>query len=66
LVNATLFEDYTKHGDLWYVVARSKETGYVVGVTRDASVTIFNLTDKSEYVEYVNKEIYPLILVSIR
>jgi len=44
------------------VVARSKETGYVVGVTRDASVTIFNLTDKSKYVEYVNKEIYPIIL----
>jgi hypothetical protein len=62
LVNASLFEDYTKHGDLWYVVARSKETGYVVGVTRDASVTIFNLTDRNEYVEYVNKEIYPLIL----
>ena len=62
LINASLFEDYTKHGDLWYVVARSKETGYVVGVTRDASVTIFNLADKSKYVEYVKKEIYPIIL----
>jgi hypothetical protein len=62
LINTTLFEDYTKHGDLWYVVARSKETGYVVGVTRDASVTIFNLADKGKYVEYVNKEIYPVIL----
>jgi len=62
LINTTLFEDYTKHGDLWYVVARSKETGYVVGVTRDASVTIFNLAEKGKYVEYVNKEIYPIIL----
>jgi hypothetical protein len=62
LVNAQLFEDYTKHGDLWYVVARSKKTGYIVGVTRDASVTIFNLGDKNRYVEYVSKEIYPLIL----
>jgi hypothetical protein len=66
LINATLFEDYTKHGDLWYVVARSKETGYVVGVTRDASVTIFNITDKSKYVEYVNKEIYPIISETTR
>jgi hypothetical protein len=66
LINTSLFEDYTKHGDLWYVVARSKETGYVVGVTRDASVTIFNLADKNKYVEYVNKEIYPLVLVSSR
>ncbi|MCW4045272.1 MAG: hypothetical protein NWE94_07130 [Candidatus Bathyarchaeota archaeon] len=62
LINTSLFEDYTKHGDLWYVVARSKETGYVVGVTRDASVTIFNLADKDKYVEYVAKEIYPIIL----
>ncbi|MDI6848089.1 MAG: hypothetical protein QMD23_08240 [Candidatus Bathyarchaeia archaeon] len=62
LINTSLFEDYGKHGDLWYIVARSKEYGYVVGVTRDASVTIFNLTDKERYLEYVTKEIYPLIL----
>lgn len=60
LVNTSLFEDYGKHGDLWYVVARSKEYGYVVGLTRDASVTIFNLGEKEPYLEYVAKEIYPL------
>lgn len=62
LIGTTLFEEYCKHGDLWYVVARSREYGYVVGVTRDASVTIFNLTDKNKYLEYVAKEIYPLII----
>jgi hypothetical protein len=61
LVNTSLFEDYAKHGDLWYVVAKSKEFGYVVGITRDASVTIFNLSQKEKYVEYVAKEVYPLI-----
>jgi hypothetical protein len=66
LINTSLFEDYTKHGDLWYVVVRSKETGYVVGITRDASVTVFNLADKNKYVEYVNKEVYPIILMSAR
>jgi hypothetical protein len=60
LINSSLFEDYGKHGDLWYVVARSKEYGYVVGLTRDASVTIFNLGEKEPYLEYVAKEIYPL------
>ena len=60
LINTSLFEDYCKHGDLWYVVARSKEFGYVVGITRDASVTIFNLTDKEKYLEYITKEIYGL------
>jgi hypothetical protein len=62
LINTSLFEDYCNHGDLWYLVTRSKQYGYVVGVTRDASVTIFNLTDKEKYLEYVTKEIYPLIL----
>jgi hypothetical protein len=61
LVNTSLFEDYAKHGDLWYVVAKSKEFGYVVGITRDASVTIFNLSEKEKYVEYVAREVYPLI-----
>jgi hypothetical protein len=60
LVNTSLFEDYAKHGDLWYVVARSKAYGYVVGITRDASVTIFNMTEKDKYIEYVQKEVYPL------
>ncbi|MEM4480669.1 MAG: hypothetical protein QXG58_05450 [Candidatus Bathyarchaeia archaeon] len=64
LVNTSLFEDYCKHGDLWYIVARAREYGYVVGITRDASVTIFNLTDKEKYLEYVAKEVYPLILTS--
>jgi hypothetical protein len=44
------------------VVARSREYGYVVGVTREASVTIFNLADKEKYLEYVSKEVYPLIV----
>jgi len=62
LINTSLFEDYCKHGDLWYVVARSKEYGYVVGITRDASVTIFNLAEKEKYLEYVAKEIYELTI----
>jgi hypothetical protein len=41
---------------------KAREYGYVVGITRDASVTIFNLTDKEKYLEYVTKEAYPLIL----
>jgi hypothetical protein len=62
LVNTSLFEDYGRHGDLWYVVTRSKEYGYVVGITRDASVTIFNLpeTEKEKYLEYTTKQIHPL------
>ena len=62
LVSTALFDDYSKHGDLWYIVARAREYGYVVGVTRDTSVTVFNLTDKNKYIEYITKEILPLTL----
>ncbi len=43
-------------------MVKAREYGYVVGLTRDASVTVFNAIDKSKYVEYVQKEIYPLVL----
>jgi hypothetical protein len=62
LVGTTLFDEYSKHGDLWYIVARAREYGYVVGITRDASVVVFNLGDKNKFLEYVAKEIYPLII----
>jgi len=66
LTNTSLFDDYAKHGDLWYIVARSKEFGYVVGITRDASVTIFNLpeTEKEKYLEYTAKQVHPLTLAT--
>ncbi len=62
LVGTTLFDEYSKHGDLWYIVAKAREYGYVIGITRDASVVVFNLTDKNKFLEYVAKEIYPLII----
>jgi hypothetical protein len=62
LVGTTLSEEYSQHGDVWYIVSRAREYGYVVGITRDASVTIFNLADKEKYLEYIAKEIYPLVV----
>ncbi len=62
LVGTSLFEDYCKHGDLWYIVAKSRGYGYVVGITRDACIVIFNEADKIKYLEYVRREIHPLIL----
>jgi len=62
LVGASLFDECTKHGDLRYIVARAREYGYVVGITRDASVGVFNLTDRNKYLEYTTKKIYSLII----
>jgi hypothetical protein len=61
LTSTSLFDDYSKHGDIWYVVARAKAYGYLVGITREASVTVFNLTDPEKYLEYLENQIYSLV-----
>ena len=61
LVGTDLFEENKSHGDLWYVVSKAKGYDYVVGITRDASVVIFNLNDRLKYLDYVVKEVLPMI-----
>lgn len=61
LIDTKLFEDYSKHGDPWYIVYRSKPTGLLVGLTRNCSVTAFSLRDKDQFIEYVHGEVLPLI-----
>ncbi len=61
LIDTKLFEDYSKHGDPWYIVYRSKQTGLLVGITRNCSVTAFSLRDKEQFIEYVHNEVLPLI-----
>ena len=61
LVNTELFEQYKAHGDIWYVVSKASGYDYVVGITRDASVTIFNTDDRMRYLDFVLKEALPMI-----
>ena len=60
LVNTDLFEQYKAHGDIWYVVSKARGYDYVVGITRDGSVTIFNLNDRVKYLDFVLKEVLPM------
>lgn len=61
LVNTTLYNDYLQHGQLWYAVVKSKNYGYVVGLTRNCVVTCFSRTDLPEFKRYVRAEVLPLI-----
>ncbi len=56
-----LYNEYLEHGKLWYAVIRSKKYGYVVGVTRNAVVTIFSRLELPEFKTYIRGEIVPLI-----
>jgi hypothetical protein len=61
LANTGLYEDYLSHGYLWYVVVTSRSHGIVVGVTRDGVVTVFSKIEKSDYLNFVESEVFPLI-----
>lgn len=62
LIETELFKEYQRRGDLWYIVARSEKYGYVVGITRDGCVVVFNTNDKNRYLEYVRSEVLPMAL----
>ncbi|MER3601826.1 MAG: hypothetical protein C4339_03805 [Nitrososphaerota archaeon] len=61
LKETSLFGEYLKHGLLWYTVVRSNRFGYVVGVTRNGIVVVFNRIELEEYVNFIANEIFPLI-----
>jgi len=61
LANARLYEDFLSHGNIWYVVVRSKKHDHIVGVTGNSIVIVFNRVEPSDFISYVADEIFPLI-----
>lgn len=61
LGDTSLYSDYLTHGKIWYTVLRSKKYGYVVGVTRNAVVTVFSRVEQPDFVTYLANEVFPLI-----
>jgi len=61
LGNTSLYSDYLTHGKLWYIVFTSKAYGYVFGLTRNCILTGFSKMDLSEFKNFVNSQVFPLI-----
>ena len=61
LGSTSLYSDYLTHGKLWYIVIKSRKTGYVLGVTRNCVVTGFSKMDMNEFTSFIKTEIIPLI-----
>jgi hypothetical protein len=61
LSNTALYSEYLSHGNLWYVVVTSRRRGIVVGITRDAVVTVFSRLETPDFVNYVWEEIVELV-----
>ncbi|MCX8171456.1 MAG: hypothetical protein N3E47_05735 [Candidatus Bathyarchaeota archaeon] len=61
LADTSLYQEYLKHGKIWYVVFEVQRRGIVIGVTRNCVVTLFSKSSIEEFVNYVMEEILPLI-----
>jgi hypothetical protein len=61
LGSTSMYNDYLTHGKIWYVVVKSRKYGYVVGVTRNAIVTVFSRIDLPDLKRYLRNEIVPLL-----
>jgi len=61
LADTNLYQEYLRHGKIWYVVFEDREWGLTVGVTRNCVVTVFTATEVENFVRYVLERIVPLV-----
>jgi len=66
LKDSALYEEYLRHGSIWYIVFTVAGTNKVMGLTRNCVVTAFTRMPESEFIEYIHQIVHPLILRSRR
>ncbi|MEM0262137.1 MAG: hypothetical protein QW048_05070 [Nitrososphaerota archaeon] len=62
--DSSLYEEYLRHGKIWYLVYQIPGTHYVMGLTRNCVVTAFTRMDLKEFIDYIHRVIHPLIYLS--
>ncbi len=61
LGSTSLYSNYLTHGNLWYIVFRSRAYGYIMGLTRNCIITAFSKMDLPEFTSFIKSQIFPLI-----
>ncbi len=61
LTNTSLYTMYLEHGKIWYVVFEFTKYGYIVGITRNCVLAMFSNIDEEQFIQFIYKEILPLI-----
>jgi len=61
LADTSLYQEYLKHGKIWYVVFEVQKRGIVVGVTRNCVITLFSKSSVEDFINYIMGDILPLI-----
>ncbi len=62
--NSALYEEYLRHGKIWYIVFQVPNTSYVMGLTRNCVVTSFTRMNEIDFLDYIFREVHPLIYES--
>ncbi len=61
LADTQLYQDYLKHGQIWYVVFEAQNRGLTLGITRNSVVTLFSKSTKDELINYIREDLLKLI-----
>jgi len=61
IADTELYQEYLKHGKIWYVVFEVQRRGLVVGITRNCVVTLFSKSTIADFIKYVEEDILKLI-----
>jgi hypothetical protein len=61
LAGTQLYNEYLRHGAIWYVVFEVQKRGIVVGITRSCVVTLFSKSSTADFIDYIVEDLLPLI-----
>jgi len=61
IADTQLYQEYLKHGKIWYVVFEVQRRGLVVGITRNSVVTLFSKSTIADFIKYIQEDILKLI-----
>ena len=61
LADTSLYSNYLEHGRIWYVVFQHRETGYIVGITRNMIIAMFSNISTDEFIDFIIKHVIPLV-----
>ncbi len=62
LADTMLYQEYLKHGKVWYIVYVSKITGKTVGLTRNGIVVHFDQISQEDFLSFIKNEILKLFI----
>lgn len=61
IADTTLYKDYMKHGQIWYVVFEAPKRGVVAGITRNTVITSFSKSTTQEFMNFILEDLLKLV-----